>query len=50
MRLLPSQLKGKIIRIRKNSKGIKRLVIKTTNGDIVEVDDFSYLYEILKHN
>ena len=50
VRLFPSQLKGEIIRVGKDSKGIKRLVVKTTNGDIVEVDDLPYLYEVLKRN
>ena len=50
VRLFPSQLKGEIVRVRKDTKGIKKLVIKTTNGDIVEVDDLPYLYEVLKRN
>ena len=50
VRLFPSQLKGEIIRVRKDAKGIKKLVVKTTNGDIVEVDDLPYLYEVLKRN
>lgn len=48
VRLFPSQLKGEIIRVRKDTKGIKKLVIKTTSGHIVEVDDLPYLYEVLK--
>lgn len=48
VRLFPSQLKGEIIRVKKDTIGIKKLVVKTTNGDIVEVDDVPYLYEILK--
>ena len=50
IRLFPSQLKGEIIRVRKDSKGIKKLVVKTTNGNIEEVDDLPYLYEVLKRN
>ena len=50
VRLFPSQLKGRIIRVRKDTKGIKKLVVKTTNGDIVEVGDLPYLYEVLKRN
>lgn len=50
VRLFPSQLKGEVIRVRKDAKGIKKLVVKTTNGDIVEVDDLPYLYEVLKRN
>lgn len=50
VRLFPSQLKGEIIRVKKDAKGIKKLVVKTTNGDIVEVDDLPYLYEVLKRN
>ena len=48
VRLFPSQKKGEIINVRVDHKGIKKLVVKTVNGDIVEVDDLPYLYEILK--
>ncbi len=27
---------------------MKKLVVKTTSGDTVEVDDLPYLYEVLK--
>ena len=50
VRLFPSQLIGEIVRVRKDAKGTKKLVVKTTNGDIVEVDDLPYLYEVLKRN
>lgn len=50
VRLFPSHLKGEIIRVRTNAKGIKKLVVKTTKGDIVEVDDLPYLYQVLKTN
>ena len=50
VRLFPSQLKGEIVRVRKDSKGMKKLVVKTTSGDTVEVDDYPYLYEVLKRN
>jgi hypothetical protein len=48
VRLFPSQLTGEIVRVRKDTKGLKKLVVKTTRGDIVEVDDLPYLYEVLK--
>ena len=35
VRLFPSQLKGE-------------MVVKTFNGDVVEVNDLPYLYEVLK--
>lgn len=38
------------MRVRKDTKGLKKLVVKTTRGDIVEVDDLPYLYEVLKRN
>lgn len=50
VRLFPSQLKGEIIRVRKDVRGAKKLVVKTTKGDIVEVEDLPYLYEVLKRN
>ena len=48
VRLFPSQLKGEIVRVRVGRKGIKKLVVKTFNGDVVEVNDLPYLYEVLK--
>ena len=48
IRLFPSQLKGEIVRVRVDRKGIKKLVVKTFNGDMVEVNDLPYLYEVLK--
>lgn len=50
IRLFPSQLKGEIVRVRIDSKGKKKLVVKTTKGEIVEVNDLPYLYEVLKRN
>ena len=50
VRLFPSQLKGEIIRVKKTARGIKKLVVKSTKGDIVEVEDLPYLYEVLKRN
>lgn len=50
VRLFPSQLKGEIVRVRIDSKGIKKLVVNTTTGQIVEIDDLPYLYEVLKRN
>lgn len=47
VRLFPSQLKGEIIGTRKDTKGVKKLVIKTKDN-IIEVDDLPYLYEVLK--
>lgn len=48
VRLFPSQLKGEIVRVRVDRKGIKKLVIKTFDGNVVEVNDLPYLYEVLK--
>lgn len=48
VRLFPSQLKGEIVRVRVDRKGIKKLVVKTINGNVVEVNDLPYLYEVLK--
>lgn len=50
VRLFPSQLIGEIVRVRKDAKGINKIVVKTTKGDIVEVEDLPYLYEVLKRN
>ena len=48
VRLFPSQMKGEIVRVRVDRKGIKKLIVKTFNGDVVEVHDLPYLYEVLK--
>ncbi len=50
VRLFPSQLKGEIVKTRIDCKGVKKLQIKTSNGQIVEIDDLPYLYEVLKRN
>ena len=47
VRLYPSQLKGEIVRSRVDSKGRKKLIIRTSDGQLVEIDDLPYLYEVL---
>lgn len=47
IRLFPSQLKGEIIRVRKDSKGIKKLIVQTKDR-VVEINDLPYLYEVIK--
>ena len=49
IRLLPSQLEGVIIRTKVDKKGVKKLVVKTTlSGDVLEINDLPYLYEVLQ--
>lgn len=48
IRLFPSQLIGEIARVRVDSKGIKKLIVKTSKNDFVEINDLPYLYEVLK--
>ena len=48
IRLFPSQQRGKIIDVKTDKNNRKKIVVKTTKGDIVEIDDLPYLYEILK--
>lgn len=48
VRLFPSQIKGEIIRVKKDEKGIKKLVVKANNGTIIEINDMPYLYEVLR--
>lgn len=50
VRLFPSQLEGVIVSVRKDSRGMKKLVVETTKGDSVEIADLPYLYEVLKRN
>lgn len=47
VRLLPSQLKGEIIKVRKDSRGVNKLVVQTKDK-VVEINDLSYLYEVIK--
>jgi len=48
VRLFPSQLKGEIVRVHTDRKGIKKLVVKTDTDKLVEINDLPYLYEVLK--
>lgn len=45
--LFPSQKKGKIINVRTDRTGIKKLVVSTTTGETIEINDLPYLYEVL---
>ena len=47
IRVFPSQHIGKIVDIRKEGNS-QKLVIKTKNGEIIEVADVPYFYEIFK--
>lgn len=49
IRLFPSQKRGKIINVRLDDKGFKKIVVKTLDGKIIEIDDLPYIYELLKH-
>lgn len=46
VRLFPSQEKGEIIGVKRNTDGKSKLVVKTTKS-IVEIDDLPFLYEVL---
>lgn len=48
--LFPSQIRGEIVGVRKDASGTKKLVIKTIKGNIVEVKDLPYMYEIIRRN
>ena len=50
VKLWPSQLQGKIVKTKVNRRGKKLLVIKTTHGDLVEIDDLPFLYEVIKRS
>lgn len=50
VKLFPSQQVGEIVNVRVDGRGIKKLVVKTNKGNIMVVDDFPYLYEVLKRN
>ena len=48
VRLFPSQQVGEIINVKVDGKGIKKLVVRTLDGNMMAVDDLPYLYEVLK--
>ena len=48
VRLFPSQQVGEIINTKIDGKGVKKLEVRTKDGNIVAVDDMPYLYEVLK--
>lgn len=51
IRLLPSQLEGEIIRTRVDKRGTKKLVVKITlSGNVVEINDLPFLYEIIQRD
>ena len=50
IKMFPSQTKGVIVKVYKNTKGTKKLVVKTAKGDLVEIVDLPYFYEVLKRN
>ena len=48
VRLFPSQQVGVIFNTKIDGKGVKKLEVRTNDGNIVVVDDMPYLYEVLK--
>ena len=47
IRMLPSQKRGVIIGVKMDHDGYKILKIMTYDGEIIEIDDSSYLYDVL---
>ncbi len=45
LRLLPSQLMGEVINLKLDKRGNKKIVVKTRDGQTIEVYDNKYLYE-----
>ena len=48
VRLFPSQQVGMIVNAKTDGKGIKKLVVRTNEGNTMVIDDLPYLYEVLK--
>ncbi len=48
VRLFPSQQIGVIVKVRTDEKGMKKLVVKTNEGNTMVIDDVLYLYEVLR--
>jgi len=45
---MEEEQKGEIVDVKKDRKGIRKLVIKKTDGNFVEIIDLPYLHEVLK--
>lgn len=50
VKLFPSQQVGEIVKVSVDGKGIKKLMVRTNEGNIMAIDDIPYLYEILKRD
>ena len=48
VRLFPSQQVGVIVSAKTDGNGIKKLVVRTNEGNTMVIDDLPYLYEVLK--
>ena len=48
VRLFPSQKVGEIVNVRVDRLGVKKIVVRTLDGNMMAVDDLPYLYEVLK--
>jgi hypothetical protein len=47
IRMFPSQVVGKVIRLKATSLGQRKLIVETTEGKLKEIYDDPYLYEKL---
>jgi len=47
VKTFPSQHVGVIVNVRTDERGIKKIVVKTNDGNLVTIDDLPYLYEVL---
>ena len=47
IRMFPSQVFGKVIRVKATSLGQRKLIVETTEGKLKEIYDDPYLYEKL---
>ena len=50
LQLFPSQLVGKVVKLRIDKTGRRKIVVKSDDGPIVEVYDSKFLYEKLNSN
>lgn len=50
VKLFPSQQVGEIVNVSVDGKGIKKLMVRNNEGNIMAIDDIPYLYEILKRD
>lgn len=45
LKVFPTQVVGKVVKLRIDKTGHKKIIVKSTSGDVVEIYDSKYLYQ-----